>query len=222
MRRLYHLWLSPASRAVRVLLAEKGLEFDLQVEPVWERRDAFLSMSPTGDVPVLVEPEGEILSDGTAICEYLEEAYPDTCLIPGTALERAEIRRITSWFHTRFQREVTRNLVDEKVMKRFMGMGEPNTNAIRVGHHNVAYHMEYISYLAERRFWLAGEEFSLADIVAATQLSCLDYLGDIPWDDYEQAKNWYARIKSRPSFRPLLNDRIGGMKPAKHYHDPDF
>lgn len=222
MRRLYHLWLSPASRAVRILLAEKNLEFTLQVEPIWDRRSEFMAMSPTGDVPVLVEAEGATISDGSTICEYLEEAYPEVQLMPGDPAEKAEIRRIMAWFNVKFQREVTRNLVDEKVMKRFMGMGEPNTKAIRVGMHNITYHMDYICYLAERRTWLAGDVFSLADIVAAAQLSCLDYLGDVPWDDFEQAKNWYARIKSRPSFRALLGDRIGGLKPADHYHDLDF
>jgi glutathione S-transferase len=222
MRRLYHLWLSPASRAVRLLLAEKGLEFSAQTEPIWERREDFMAMSPTGDVPVLVDTDGEIISDAITICEYLEETYPDIPMIPGSPIERAEIRRITAWFNTKFQHEVTRNLVDEKVMKRFMGMGQPDAQAIRVGHHNLAYHMDYVCYLAERRSWLAGEVFSLADIVAATQLSCLDYLGDIPWNEYEQAKNWYARIKSRPTFRSLLTDRIGGLKPSDHYHDLDF
>jgi glutathione S-transferase len=222
MLRLYHLWLSPASRAVRIFMAEKELDFESQIEPTWERRAEFMSMSPTGDVPVLIEEDGQVLSDGIAICEYLEEAYPDPALMPGDPLQKAEIRRLTAWFHTKFQREVTRNLVDEKVMKRFMGLGGANTDAIRAGHHNIAYHMDYICYLSERRSWLAGDHFSLADIVAAAQLSCLDYLGDVPWDDYEQAKQWYARVKSRPSFRPLLSDRIGGLKPAKHYHDLDF
>jgi len=222
MLRLYHLWLSPTSRAVRIFMAEKGLDFEAQIEPTWERRTEFLAMSPTGDVPVLIEEDGQPISDAIAICEYLEEIHPEPPLMPGDALQKAEIRRLVAWFHTKFQREVTRNLVDEKVMKRFMGLGGANTDAIRAGHHNIVYHMDYISHLAERRLWLAGEHFSLADIVAAAQLSCLDYLGDVPWEDHPQAKDWYARIKSRPCFRPLLNDRIGGMKPAKHYHDLDF
>ena len=222
MRQLFHLWLSPASRAVRVVLAEKGLDFEMQVEPIWDRRPEFMAMSPAGDVPVLLEDDGQSLSEVAAICEYLDEAYPEKPMLPTDAMARAEVRRITSWFNHKFQREVTRNLVDEKVMKRFMGMGEANTNALRAGYHNIGYHMDYICHLIERRFWLAGEEFSLADIVAATQLSCLDYLGDVPWENYEAAKSWYARVKSRPSFRPLLSDRIGGLKPAKHYNDLDF
>ena len=222
MRQLFHLWLHPASRAVRLAMAEKDLEFTLQVEPVWERRADFLALSPNGDVPLLLEEDGTAISDGLAVLEYLEDAYPDPPLIDGPPADRAEIRRLVSWFHIKFQHEVTRHLVDEKVMKRFMGMGQPNTDAIRVGHHNLGYHLAYIDHLAERRSWLAGDGFSLADIVAATQFSCLDYLGDVPWDGHDHAKTWYARIKSRPTFRSILADRIGGLKPAEHYHDLDF
>ena len=87
---------------------------------------------------------------------------------------------------------------------------------------NIHTHMDYISYLVERRKWLAGHEFSLADITAAAHLSTLDYIGDVPWKDHESAKGWYARIKSRPSFRPLLGDRIPSAPPPSHYADLDF
>jgi glutathione S-transferase len=63
---------------------------------------------------------------------------------------------------------------------------------------------------------------SLADVAAAAHLSCIDYIGDVPWEAYELAKNWYARIKSRPSFRSILADHIAGMPPPKHYADLDF
>ena len=58
MRTLYHLWLSPFARKVRLALKEKGLEFELQVEKVWERREAFLALNPASEVPVLVEDDG--------------------------------------------------------------------------------------------------------------------------------------------------------------------
>jgi glutathione S-transferase len=82
--------------------------------------------------------------------------------------------------------------------------------------------LSYIGYLADRRAWLAGDQFSLADIAAAAQISCIDYLGDVPWEDYQEAKQWYARIKSRPSFRPILEDYVPGMRPPAHYTDLDF
>jgi len=222
MRTLYHLWLSPFSRKARIALAEKNLEFTMQVERVWERRRTFLAMNPAGQVPVLVEEDGTAIADSDAICEYLDEAYPEPPLIGETPMARAEVRRLSAWFDTKFNREVTENLVGEKVTKRFLNLGEPDSNAIRAGLANVHYHLDYITYLMDRRDWLAGDRFSLADIAAAAHLSTIDYLGDVPWKQHNPAKDWYARVKSRPSFRPLLADHIPGIGPPKHYADPDF
>jgi glutathione S-transferase len=216
------MWLSPFSRKVRVALAEKGLEFELNFEKVWERRPEFLALNPAVQVPVLVEEDGTVLVDSNVICEYLEEAYPEVDLLGHDPVTRAETRRIIAWFDGKFSHEVTRNLLFEKVLKRFLGLGEPDSKAIRAGQRNIHTHLNYIGYLAERRNWLAGERFGLADIAAATQISAIDYLGDVPWGEHGGAKEWYARIKSRPSFRPLLADRIPGMPPPRHYADPDF
>ncbi len=222
MRVLYHVWLSPFARKIRLMLREKSLDFDLQVERFWERRTEFLALNPAGDVPVLVEPDGSVLANATAIAEYLEEAYPDRPLIGTRLHDRAEVRRLVGWFDGKFQDEVTANLVDEKMMKRFLGVGQPNSAAIRAGYANIRYHLDYIGYLVDRRKYLAGDDFSLADITAAAHLSCLDYLGDVPWEDHPQAKEWYARVKSRPSFRPLLQDAVPGTIAPKHYADLDF
>ena len=222
MRTLYHLWLSPFCRKVRIVLAEKKLEVEMQVEPVWERRQPFLTLNPAGKVPVLVEPEGAILSDSMAITEFLDEVYPDPPLIGGTPEERAEIRRLVAWFDHKFNAEVTANLVGEKIMNRFLGLGEPDSRAIRAGHANIRTHLEYIAFLIQRRNWLAGDRMTLADIAAAAHLSCVDYIGDVPWEKHEDAKNWYARVKSRPSFRTILADHIPGLAPPKTYADLDF
>jgi glutathione S-transferase len=222
MRTLHHLWLSPFSRKVRLVLKEKNLDFDMKVEPIWERRPEFLALNPAGDVPVLVEPDGAVLADATAIVEFLEETYPERLLIGSNAAERAETRRLVAWFDVKFNREVTVNLVDEKMMKRFLGLGQPNSQAIRAGCQNIKHHLDYIGYLVDRRSYLAGDSFGLADITAAAHLSAVDYLGDVPWEQHDGAKEWYARVKSRPSFRPLLADHIPGAAPPKHYADLDF
>ena len=222
MRTLYHLWLSPFSRKVRVALKEKGLDVELKVEKVWERRPEFLSMNAAGTVPVLVEDDGTTIADSGAICEYLEEVYPEKSLTAETPAGRGEVRRLIAWFDQKFAREVSDNLYREKIMKRFLRIGEPNSSAIRAGHQNIHYHLDYIAWLTERRRYLAGDHFSLADIAAAAHLSALDYLGDVPWEQHVGAKDWYARIKSRPSFRPLLADHIPGAPPPKHYADLDF
>jgi len=222
MRTLYHLWLNPFSRKVRIVLAEKKLEFTMIVEQVWERRPEFLALNPVGEVPVLVEPDNTVLSDSSAICEYLEEIEPNPNLLGRKPHDRAEVRRLVAWFDRKFDREVTDLLVNEKVMKRFLGLGEPDSRVIRAAQKNIYNHFDYITFLTDRRHWLAGEEMTLADIAAAAHISAVDYLGDVPWSNYKSAAHWYARIKSRPSLRPILTDAIPGLPAPKHYSNLDF
>jgi glutathione S-transferase len=222
MRILYHLPLDPFSRKIRIVLSEKKIDVELTVEQFWDRREGFLALNPAGTVPVLQEPDGTVIAPSQAIAEYLDETFADTPLIQGSPADRAEVRRLCAWFDMKFHREVTDHLFGEKLMKRFLGLGEPNSEAIRAGHSNLDTHLSYIGYLADRRAWLAGDHFSLADIAAAAQISCIDYLGDVPWEDYQEAKEWYARIKSRPSFRPILEDYVPGTRPPAHYKDLDF
>jgi glutathione S-transferase len=222
MRVLFHLPLCPFSRKIRLVLAEKNLDAEVRMEPVWQRRTEFLELNPAAEVPVLVDETGAVIVDSAVICEYLEEVYRDRPLIGLDPYDRAEIRRLVAWFDLKMNREVTQNLVGEKIMKRIMGYGYPNASAIRAGHANIHFHLDYISYLVERRRWLAGENFSLADLAAAAHLSVLDYAGDVPWASHDLAKDWYARIKSRPSFRSLLADHVPGSPPPDHYADLDF
>ena len=222
MRTLYHLWLSPFCRKVRLALSEKRIEFTLRTESVWERREAFLKLNPAGEVPVLVESDGTALSGSDVICEFLDEIHTDPPLLGRQPMQRAEVRRLVYWFDRKFHTEVTENLVGEKMMKRFLGLGEPDSRAVRAGHANIHYHLDYIAWLVERRNWLAGDSISLADLAAAAHLSCVDYLGDVPWEENHGARDWYARVKSRPSFRSLLEDLIPGAPPSKHYRNLDF
>jgi glutathione S-transferase len=221
MLRLYHFPVCPFSRKVRIALREKGLACELQVEEPWQRRAEFLALNPAVEVPVL-EDESRVVVDSTAICEYLEEAHPEHRLLGRTVEERAETRRLVAWFDAKFNREVTDLVWREKLIKRLRSSSVPNSAAVRAGHTNIRGHLEYIAYLVERRNWLAGDEFSLADVAAAAHLSVIDYLGDVPWDDFHESKLWYARIKSRPSFRPILMDRLVGIAPPLYYDDPDF
>jgi len=222
MRRLHHFPLEPFSRTLRIILREKGLDFELVEERPGDRRDELLRLNPSGEVPVLVEADGSAYSDCQAIAEYLDEVYPEPSMIGRGVAVRAEVRRLAGWFDRKFHREVTGRLLDEKIMKRLVRSGQPDSNAIRTAGANVHMHLEYIAWLSDRRSWLAGDQFSLADIAAVAQLSCLDYLGDVQWERHPGAKDWYARAKSRPSVRPLLADQLPGVAPAAHYADLDF
>ena len=222
MRLLYHLPLSPYSRKVRAVLAEKRLPFEMRVEKVWDRREEYLELNPANKVPTLVEENGLVIPDSNVICEYLEEAYPDTPLMGHTLAERVEVRRLCAWFDGKFAEEVTLNLLFERMMKRAMGRGNPDAGALRAGYSNLRHHMSYIGWLSETRTWLAGSELSVADFAAAAHLSSLDFIGDVDWTVSAATKDWYARVKSRPSFRPLLADRVPGTTPPAHYADLDF
>lgn len=221
MRKLYHYWLSPFSRQIRLCLHEKELSFEKYLEKPWERRPEFLKLNPRGHVPLLIDDQHVICEVGP-IAEYLDEAYTARNLMGDDPLMRAEVRRLMSWFNDKFYHEVSVNLLNEKTIKAQRGLGAPNSSALRAGAINLGTHLAYISYLLERRKWLGGDRMTMADFCAGAHLSCLDYFGDIPWDKYEQAKDWYARIKSRPSFRPLLLDSVPGLIPARHYTNLDF
>jgi glutathione S-transferase len=222
MRVLHHLPLSPYSRKVRLVLAEKRLPFELKLERVWERRADYLDLNPAGTVPTLIDENGVVIPDSRVICEYLEEAYPDTPLLGRTLVERIEVRRLVAWFDEKFAAEVTRNLLGEKFMKRLMGRGEPDAGALRVGYIQLREHLKYLAWLAETRKWLAGPSLSLADFAAAGHLSALDFVSDVDWTVAPGARDWYARMKSRPSFRGVLADRVPGVMPPAHYADLDF
>lgn len=221
MLRLHHFALCPFSRKVRVVLGEKEQDATLEALEPWQHAEQLCALNPACEVPVLEDRE-RVIVDSWAICEYLEETRPEPGLLGNDPVERAEIRRLVAWFDGKFVREVTAPVWGEKLIRRIKNRTTPDSAAVRTGLANVHVHLEYVGYLFDQRNWLAGEALSLADIAAAAQFSVLDYLGDVPWDDHPAAKLWYARIKSRPSFRPLLQDRLPGLKPAPHYDDLDF
>lgn len=222
MLTLYHTPLSPACRKIRLMLKEKAIAHELVAEEPWARRIEFFAMNPAGEVPVMVTDKGQPICGAYAIAEYLDEAFPDVQFFGNTPTERAEVRRLVEWFDSKFEREVSQLILFEKVFKRLMGYGEPSSEAIRAGKKNISYHMDYIAHLLLTRNWLGGEYLTLADISAAAHLSCLDYLGDVAWEQHPSVKEWYALIKCRPAFRELLEDRVQGFKAPAHYTDPDF
>ena len=222
LRRLHHIPLSPFCRKVRLALAEKRVEVELVEETPWRRELDFMRLNPAATVPVFVDAEAGPVSDSAAICEYLEETRPGPPLLPEAPLARAETRRLVAWFDDKMHREATHPLVEERVMKKVRGAGHPDSGRIRAGSRNLAIHLEYVGWLADRRRWLAGDALTLADFAAAAHLSCLDYIGYVDWDAQPAARAWYQRIKSRPAFRTLLADHLSGFPPPAHYADLDF
>ena len=248
MLTLVHFRLCPFSRSIRIALAELGLDTAFVEERPFEGRREFLALNPAGELPVLQGPDGLLLCGALSIAEYLDEAAraggpfqrqststlalpPDAAqrpafeLFPGRIKDRAEVRRLVDWFHRKLDREVTRDLLNEKVYARLMANGgphAPDADILRAVRANMRYHLRYVSFLADQRRWLAGDDFSYADIAGAAHLSVADYLGEIAWDDHPRAKTWYMRVKSRPSMRTVLADRLAGFPAAGHYANLDF
>lgn len=218
---LVHHSVSPQSRKIRLIMAEKKMLFVLKEEEPWNLSQDVLNINPAGELPVLVF-DGHVISGNNAITEYLEESNPQYRLLPESPMERAEVRRIEEWFDIKFYNEVYKYIVAEKIIKRFHLKQAPNSKILKAGINNLKFHLEYIDYLADRNNYLAGKEVSLADLTAAAHLSIIDYLGDIPWNDYKNAKLWYAKMKSRPSFKEILKETIRGIRPSANYADLDF
>ena len=213
--------LSPYCRKVRLSLAEKKIEVELVEEKYWEQDADFMRRNPAGKVPVL--KLGEMtLAESAPICEYLEEAYPTPPLMPKDPKERYEVRRLVSWFDDKFHNEVTSKLLYERVNKKVMGQGYPDSTNIKAGARRIKFHLDYMGWLLDQRRWLAGNQMTLADFAAAAHLSSLDYISDVDWDRNENLKDWYAKIKSRPAFRSILADQVSGFPPSAHYTDLDF
>lgn len=227
MPTLIHFTLDPFSRRMRLAMAEYGVPAELVDEQPWDPSPDIFEINPAGTLPVYLEDSSTPIAGVEAIGEYLEETKGKRhALIPGDAFERAEVRRLVGWFDTKFYAEVSEPVVTEKVVRRFLpresGGGGIDTQRVRTAMLRLREHLDYIGHLADHRTWLAGDRLSLADLAAAAHISSVDYFGDIPWTDYPVAKGWYQRMKSRPSFRPLLTDTVRGMAPGAHYANLDF
>lgn len=227
MPSLIHFVLDPFSRRLRLACAEYGLALELIEEDPWNPSAAIYEINPAGTLPIYLEGMDTAICGIEAIGEFLEETKSArVSLIPGTSYQRAEVRRLVGWFDGKFYAEVSEPVITEKLIRRFLphgqGGGGPDTGRVRQAMTYLRDHLDYVSELADRRTWLAGERLSIADLAAAAHLSTIDYFGDVPWFRYPAAKSWYQRMKSRPSFRPLLFDSVRGVAPGAHYADLDF
>lgn len=230
MLTLFHHPMYAACRFVRLAFGEYGEELVLIEEKPWLRRKEFLALNPAATLPVLLAEGDQPIVGAPVIAEYLDETRGvlkrERRLFAEDPIDRAEIRRLVDWFLSKTESEVTRHLVRERVLKPVMaetqGGGSPDAGAIRAARANIRQHMKYVNWLAGTRNWLAGGRITYADLAAAAALSVLDYLGEIDWTEHPAARDWYSRVKSRPSFRPLLGDRVRGLTPVSHYADLDF
>ncbi len=222
--KLYHWPLDPAARTVRLALGEKRLAFEQVETRPWASHPEVERLAPGAAAPALLASgeDGRIILLGShAILEHLEETSPSVRLLPAARQERAEARRLWRWCEDAFA-IVNETLLAERITQWVRRKREPDSAALRKGAHALRGRLTFLNALAEQRSYIAGRHLSLADLAAAAQLSSLDYFGDVDWTSVPDLKSWYARLKSRPSFRPLLSERIDGTRAAGHYPNLDF
>ena len=214
MRRLIHLMLSPGCRLARLMVAEKRVACD-----------SVQAADGRNPMPVLVEMDGTRCEGVWAILDYLEGHYPDHPLAPEDEGERRQSLRWLDWAMGPFHEQVTQRIVYEKAGQRFTGAPArrgPDKNVIRLGREEIKAALAEIGKAAESNGNLAGRAPSLGDLAVAAHLSTLDYFGEVPWEEYPACTEWYVRMKSRPSFRSILADRVPGQPPVAHYAELDF
>ncbi len=222
---LYHFAFDPGSRTARLALGEARVPFtETPVRP-WEEGCPVATLNPSGMPPVLQIAEAGrslTLCEPAAILGWLEDRSKDPVLMPTDPIERAETRRLVAWFDRRFTDEVNAVLLHERMEKPLLRLGSPEARALRAGREALRAHLAMMEGLLTTRDALAGRRISQADIVAAAHLSVLDYFGEVSWASYPSVKTWYMKLKSRPSFRPLLTDRFPGVQASACYADLDF
>ena len=195
------------------MIAEKRLACDLATP-----EDLFAHL------PVFVDLDGARYEGLWAIVDHLEGAYPENPLMPEDARARADALRLLDWAMGPFHDSVTRRIVYEKASQRFTGAAArraPDMDVVRAGREALKAALLTIGDTAERHGYLASRECTLGDLAVAAHISALDYFGEIPWAEFPLAAEWYVKMKSRPSFRSLLADRVPGQPPVSHYAELD-
>jgi glutathione S-transferase len=176
-------------------------------------------------LPVFIDLDGTRCEGLWAIVDHLEGTYPEPPLIPEDAAERAEALRWLDWTMGVLGERATRKIVTEKANPRFTGAltrSTPDMNVIRSGREALREMLPMLGKVVEERGNLAGRVCTIADLALAAHLSALDYFGEVPWDANSAVREWYTRMKSRPSFRSLLADRVPGQPPVTQYAELDF
>ena len=189
---------SPYVRKVRVVLAEKKLDYNFVLEDVWGS-DAILASNPLGKVPCLVMEGGEAVFDSRVIVEYVDTLSPVGKLIPGSGRERVEVR---TW------EALADGLLDAAISARLENTWAGRTDAQRCDAWiarqmvRIAAALKSISQGLGDKAFCVGTHFSLADIAVGCALMYLDFrFPDNPWrTDYPNVAKLSDKLAARQSF----------------------
>tara|TARA_B100000524_G_C23611957_1_gene356524 strand:+ start:358 stop:1026 length:669 start_codon:yes stop_codon:yes gene_type:complete len=219
---LHHYYLCSSSRYIRLILEEHNITYETQLENFWKPQKDFLKINPAGHLPVLVNEENFPIVGANACLEYIKDLKLRPNLFADNYKDKAEINRLNHWFETIFKKEVFDPIIYEKVFSRIVENIIPDSENIRAALNNLDFHIKYFNYLLNKKIFFVKDKLTYLDLLAAANLSVLDYLGLLDFKTNENIKEWYFKIKSRPSFKTLLKDQIVGLNPHENYRNIDF
>jgi glutathione S-transferase len=228
MLQLYHNDMSVCAEGVRLILAEKGLEYTghhLDLRAGDQRQPEYLALNPKGKVPTLVH-DGFVLTESIVIMEYIDDAFPEPAFKPATAQGRARMRGWTKQiddgifgstgtvslsiaFHHQYTAEQVEQQTQQRgpaYRKRFelirRGVGNPAfPDAIR----RLDEMLADMDKALARGPWLCGDQYTLADMAFAPYVTRLDHLHfNGMLDNRPRAADWYARMKTRKGYQEAL------------------
>ncbi|MFQ5902118.1 MAG: glutathione S-transferase family protein [Candidatus Binatia bacterium] len=197
MIKLYHFPLSSNSRKVRIVLIEKGLEFErinIDLTKKEQKNPDYLKIHPFGQVPAL-DDEGFIIYDSTIINEYLEDEYPYPALLPSDSEGRARARLMEDFRDNKFNPHFI-EIIHEV---RYKPEGERDLKLIEHATGEIINCFDRIERELEGREYLAGA-FSLADIAYMPNFDLLERFKIPVEPKYKNMLAWMERLKARPSY----------------------
>ena len=178
---------SPYTRKVRVVLAEKKIDFDMELVDVAPAENPVNAHNPLGKIPTLVLDDGTALYDSRVIVEFLDHASPLNRLIPANFRERVQVRR---W------EALADGVVDAGMLVRGGFQLEKQLARMRRG-------MARLAAEFEGRAWCHGERYSLADVALGCCVGWLGFRkpGDVDWPgEYPVLARHYQKLLERPAF----------------------
>lgn len=202
--KLYGALLSPFVRKVAIVLAEKGLAYEARRGGPGTTDPEFLAVSPFAKIPVL-DDDGFVLPDSTAIALYLDARYPEPALIPAAAQARGRAIWLDEFADTILAEAAIKVQMSRIVGPRFLGRPVDEDMA-RAGEAELPRALDYLESVAPEEGWLLGTDFTLADISVGVALRAAEFvgcLGDAAARPRMAA--WFERLKARPAWQSVAD-----------------
>lgn len=217
---LHFFELCSLSRQVKLLLEEQNIPYNLISYTDWSKDFLGEKFSYLSQLPK-ISISDEIISGWYSVLFHLEEKTSVSSLLGKVSKEKNIIKQIISYMNDKFYNIVIYPLIKEKVIS-YINNISPDSREIRKARHQSSNFLKFIDKDLQQYHCLSHNDFSAADLIAASHISVLDYLNEIEWSQYNSLKTWYSIIKSRPSMKKILDGKIQGFVPPPHYQNPDF